>query len=196
MVKIAGLLLAAGAGRRMGTPKALIRDPDGVSWVARTARLLAAAGCTPVVVVIGASADQVRAELVAEPVEVVEATDWAEGMGASLRAGLSALQEGSTTDAVVVVPVDTPGLTSALVQRISTEVRRDTLVRTVYNGTPGHPVLLGREHWAGVIATAVGDQGARAYFKQHPPLAVECADLADGADVDTVDDLPDGHRLG
>jgi len=196
MVKIAGLLLAAGAGRRIGTPKALIRDPAGVSWVVSTARLLTAAGCTPVVVVIGASADRVRAELVAEPVEVIEATDWAEGMGASLRAGLSALQEGSTADAVVVVPVDTPGLTSALVQRISTEVRRDTLVRAVYSGRPGHPVLLGRDHWGGVVATAVGDQGARAYFKRHPPLAVECADLADGADVDTVDDLPDGHRLG
>ncbi len=195
-MKIAGLLLAAGAGRRMGTPKALVRDPESVSWVVRTARLLVAAGCSPVVVVIGAAADQVRAELVAEPVELVEATDWAEGMGASLRAGLSALQERSAADAVVVVPVDTPGLTSAIVRRISADVRRDALVRAVYSGRPGHPVVLGRDHWAGVIATAAGDQGARAYLKQHPPVEVECGDLADGMDVDTVEDLPDGHRLG
>ena len=86
------MLLAAGAGRRMGSPKALVRDPDGVAWVVRAARLLVAADCSPVVVVVGAAAEEVRAELAGEPVEVVEATNWAEGMGASLRAGLSALQ--------------------------------------------------------------------------------------------------------
>ena len=80
------MVLAAGAGRRMGSPKALIRDPTGVTWAVRTARLLVAADCSPVLVVVGAAADQVRAELTGEPVEVVEATDWAEGMGASLRA--------------------------------------------------------------------------------------------------------------
>lgn len=80
---VAGLVLAAGAGRRMGTPKALVRDPAGVPWVVRASRVLADGGCTPVVVVIGAAADQVRAELTSEPVEVVEATDWSEGMGAS-----------------------------------------------------------------------------------------------------------------
>ena len=103
---MAGLVLAAGAGRRFGTPKALVRDPAGVSWVVRTSRLLTEAGCAQVVVVIGAAADQVRAELTGEPVQVVEATNWTEGMGASLRAGLTALR----SPAAAPASSRTPGL--------------------------------------------------------------------------------------
>jgi len=58
------------------------------------------------------------------------------------------------------------------------------LVRASYDGRPGHPVLLGRDHWAGVIETAVGDRGARAYLGAREVILVECADLASGRDVD------------
>ena len=204
------MVLAAGAGRRMGSPKALVHDPDGVSWVVRASRLLDAAGCSPVLVVVGAAADQVRAELTGEPVEVVEATGWAEGMGASLRAGLTTLQTaagaeagagteaeaGAVADAVLVVPVDVPGLTVPALQRIAIAGSRSALVRALYGGQPGHPVLLGRDHWDGVIATARGDEGARAYLKRHEVVEIECSDLAEGADVDTVGQLPEGHRPG
>jgi CTP:molybdopterin cytidylyltransferase MocA len=207
----------------MGGPKALVRDPDGTTWVVRTARLLAAAGCSPVVVVIGASAEQVAAELTSEPAEVVEATDWEEGMGASLRAGLTALQRladppharppvhepgapakpepGSAPHslellAALVVPVDVPGLTADVVRRMSAHSERRVLARAVYHEKPGHPVLLGRDHWDAVIASAAGDEGARAYLEQHQAAEIECSDLADGRDVDMLEQLPDGHRLG
>jgi nicotine blue oxidoreductase len=195
-VKIAGLLLAAGAGRRMGIPKALIRDPDGLAWVVRATRLLGAAGCSPVVVVTGASAEQVMSELANEPAELVKALDWEEGMGASLGAGLTKVQDDTSAVAALVVPVDLPGLTLDVVRRVAAGADPSALVRAVYDGKPGHPVLLGRDHWDGVIASAVGDQGARAYLEQHPPVEVECGDIADGADVDTVEDLPEGHRIG
>ncbi|MGY4771799.1 nucleotidyltransferase family protein [Kribbella sp. CWNU-51] len=215
-MKIAGMVLAAGAGRRMGSPKALVHDPDGVTWVVRASRLLDGAGCSPVLVVVGAAADHVRAELTGEPVEVVEATNWAEGMGASLRAGLTTLQTaagagagagarsragtGAGTDAgidaVLVVPVDVPGLTAAVIRRVAAAGSRSALVRAVYGGQPGHPVLLGRDHWDGVIATARGDEGARAYLKRHEVVEIECSDLAEGVDVDTVGQLPEGHRPG
>jgi len=205
------MVLAAGAGRRMGSPKALVHDPDGVTWAVRASRLLDAAGCSPVLVVVGAAADQVRAELTGEPVEVVEATDWAEGMGASLRAGLTTLRTAAGAeadagidagtadvgiDAVLVVPVDVPGLTAAVIRRVAAAGSRSALVRAVYGGQPGHPVLLGRDHWDGVIATARGDEGARAYLKRHEVVEIECSDLAEGADVDTVGQLPEGHRPG
>ena len=190
-MKIAGLVLAAGAGRRMGTPKGLIRDADGVTWVVRTSRLLTEAGCSPVVVVVGASADQVRAELSDEPVEVVEATDWDEGMGASLRAGLRSTD--TLSDAVLVATVDVPGLTAAAVRRVADRVGEDALVRATYRGVPGHPVLIGRAHWDGVIASARGDEGARGYLREHEVVLVECGDVGDGEDVDTVGELPPGH---
>ncbi|MFF0271228.1 NTP transferase domain-containing protein [Kribbella sp. NPDC004536] len=192
-MKIAGLLLAAGAGHRMGTPKALIRDPSGVPWVVRTARLLTESGCTQVVVVVGAAAETVRAELTTEPVEVVEATDWAEGMGASLSAGLTHLRP-SSSDAVVVVPVDVPGLTVGAVRRVMDGAGTETLRRATYDGAPGHPVVIGRAHWDGVIASARGDEGARTYLRTHDAERIECADVADGADVDTGDALPPGHH--
>ncbi|MFI7066864.1 NTP transferase domain-containing protein [Kribbella sp. NPDC050124] len=207
-MKIAGLVLAAGAGRRLGTPKALIRDPTGVPWVLRAAQLLKSTGCSPVVVVVGAAANQVAAELDTS-VEVIEATNWTEGMGASLRAGLTALQHLTTPappgaagrgaaalDAVLVVPVDVPGMTEAVLRRVLAQADSGALVRAVYNGSPGHPVVLGREHWEGVIASARGDEGARAYFRGHAPVEVECGDLGDGVDVDTVAELPPGHRIG
>jgi nicotine blue oxidoreductase len=134
------------------------------------------------------------AELAGEPVELVEATDWQEGMGASLRAGLIALEQYREPAATLVVPVDVPGLTQDVVRRIAAGADRGSLVRAVYGGSPGHPVLLGRDHWSGIVGTAVGDQGARAYLLKHPPREVECSDVADGADVDTVEQLPVGHR--
>lgn len=175
----------------MGTPKALIHDADGVTWAARTARLLTEADCSPVVVVVGAAADQVRAELSDEPVEVVEATDWDEGMGASLRTGLRSTS--TLSEAVVVVPVDVPGLTSVVLRRVLDRAGADALVRATYDGVPGHPVVIGRDHWDGVIASARGDEGARGYLREHEVVLVECGDVGDGADVDTVGELPPGH---
>jgi nicotine blue oxidoreductase len=192
-VRVAGLVLAAGAGRRLGSPKALVRDPAGIPWVVRAARLLTAAGCSPVLVVVGAAADQVRAELITEPVEIVEATDWPEGMSASLRAGLTALSTPSDLGAVVVVPVDVPGLTEDAVARVMRAAGSEALVRATYQGKPGHPVLIGRAHWDGVIASAHGDEGARTYLREHGADTVECGDIANGTDADTAEQLPPGH---
>jgi CTP:molybdopterin cytidylyltransferase MocA len=54
----------------------------------------------------------------------------------------------------------------------------------MFHGTPGHPVLIGADHFAGVIQAAGGDRGARDYLATHPVMAVECGDLAGGEDVD------------
>jgi nicotine blue oxidoreductase len=93
-----------------------------------------------------------------------------------------------------VVPVDVPGLTVDAVRRVVEEAGPEVLVRATYDGQPGHPVVIGRAHWEGVIASARGDEGARGYLRTHKVVLVECSDVSDGADVDTVDDLPPGHR--
>jgi nicotine blue oxidoreductase len=138
-------------------------------------------------VVLGAAADQV-AELVPGDVRTVLAPDWAEGMGASLRAGLDAL-DALPGSAALVHLVDLPGVGAAAIERLAAaavEAGPDVLARAAYHGVPGHPVLLGRAHWAGVRAAARGDAGARGYLAGHPALRlVECGDVADPGDVDT-----------
>lgn len=172
-----GLLLAAGAGRRYGGPKALV---DG--WLDRSLTALAEGGCADRTVVLGAEADRVRA-LVPDGVGVVEADDWAEGMGASLRAGLSALAD---SDAVLVTLVDLPDVGPDVVRRlVERAVDGTALARATYDGRPGHPVLIGRDHLAGAAASVHGDQGARDYLAAHGTALVECGDLATGQDVDS-----------
>jgi CTP:molybdopterin cytidylyltransferase MocA len=119
-------------------------------------------------------------------VDVVVASDWREGMGASLRAGLRSLA-GSRDDGTVVSLVDLPDVVPEVVARVLAAADGPaSLVRASYDGAPGHPVLLGREHWPGVIETAVGDQGARRYLAAHDVVLVECGDLATGHDVDSL----------
>jgi CTP:molybdopterin cytidylyltransferase MocA len=195
-----GLVLAAGAGRRMGGPKALLRDESGTPWVVRTVRVLQQGGVDEVVVVVGAAADDVRAALLGalpdDGVRVVTADDWAEGMGASLRAGLRPLVGLDGVAAALVCVVDTPGINSAVVRRVAAVAGPDVLARATYDGTPGHPVLLGSAHFGALIDDAGGDVGARGYLSRHELRTVECSDLADGTDVDAPEDLPPGHRLG
>ena len=177
----AGLLLAAGAGTRFGAPKALARDADGTSWLLRSVAALRP--CAEVVVVLGAEAEAAAA-LLPMSVARVRADDWAEGMGASLRAGLAALEHTPLAAAVVSL-VDLPDVGAAVVARLVDVVEGPTtLARASYAGVPGHPVVLGRDHWAGVVASASGDRGARDYLASHDVLLVECGDLASGRDVD------------
>ena len=179
---VAGLLLAAGAGSRMGRPKALV-ELDGEQLVVRGVRLMRTAGLDPVIVVLGAAADQAKA--LVHDAEVVVAEDWATGRGASLRAGLRALGE---ADGVVVTLVDEPHLSPLAVARV---VGAGDVVQATYGGRPGHPVYLHRRVWDDVAAAAVGDEGARAWMRAHPELVVEvpCDDLGSGDDVDVPEDL-------
>ncbi|GHF25993.1 4-diphosphocytidyl-2C-methyl-D-erythritol synthase [Streptomyces mashuensis] len=190
---IAGLVLAAGGGRRLGgRPKALLVH-RGEPLVARAVRVLRAAGCEPVQVVVGADAAAVRAVLAPPPdgPVVVENPDWRSGMGSSLRAGLAAL-DATDAGAVLVLLVDQPRVGAEAVARVLAAHRAGAaLAAAAYGGVRGHPVLLGREHWPGVTATAEGDRGARAHLARHAGALrlVECGDVAAPDDVDRPEDL-------
>jgi CTP:molybdopterin cytidylyltransferase MocA len=182
-VSTAGLLLAAGAGSRMGMPKALVHDGEE-SWLARGVQVLRDGGCGDVTVVLGAGADEALGLLDGLGVDVAIAADWADGMSASLRVGLAALP--ADADAAVVLLVDLPDVTPEVVRRVvAAGAGPDDLARASYDGRPGHPVLLGRAHWAAVQASATGDRGARDYLDAAGARAVECGDLATGRDVDS-----------
>lgn len=165
-------------------PKALASGPDGVPWLRARASALAEGGCDPVLVVLGASATDAAA-LLPEYATAVVAADWEHGMGASLRAGLrAAAHVQPVPDAVLVVLVDLPGVTAGAVARLAALAAPSALAQATYGGVPGHPVLLGREHWPGAAAAARGDQGARAYLNGRDLALVECGDVGDGMDVD------------
>ncbi|GAA2810564.1 nucleotidyltransferase family protein [Saccharopolyspora taberi] len=190
--RVAGVVLAAGAGRRFGMPKALV-DYHGTLLVDRAARVLAEGGCSPVVVVLGAAADQVldRAEL--SGVTVVVNPDWPTGMGSSLRAALEAL--GRTTDAdtvsaALITPVDMPGIGPSAVRRVAANASHARLAAATHQGRRSHPVLLGRDHWRGAAEAATGDSGARHYLREHEVALVTCDDISEGFDIDRPEDLP------
>lgn len=188
MAALTGIVLAAGAGTRMGRPKALMRAADGTPWLHLACSLLTEAGCDRIIVVLGAGADDAE-PLVPEGVEIVRAERWAEGMGASLRAGLAAASGvvGSLSLAALVTLVDLPGLPVSVAHRVlEGGIAADSVRQAVFEGRPGHPVLIGRDHWAGLDGALSGDRGARAYLVAHGVTEVECADLFDGRDVDTA----------
>lgn len=183
-MRVAGLVLAAGAGTRLGAPKALLRM-GGQTLAERAVGVLREGGCRPVVVVAGAR------PLELDGAQVVLNPDWDTGMGSSLRAGLAALSE-VDVEAVVVTLVDMPGVSAEAVRRVVARARAAglpaALVMADYDGRRGHPVLFGREHWAGIASTAVGDVGARAYLKTREVAVVGCADVASDDDIDTAED--------
>ncbi|KAA0921702.1 nucleotidyltransferase family protein [Streptomyces apricus] len=189
--RVAALLLAAGGGRRLGgRPKALLGH-RGRPLVEYAAGVLREGGCARVHVVLGARADTVRERAMLPGCVLVDNPRWEEGMGSSLRAGLESLR-GTGARAALVALVDQPGIGAEAVARLLAAYDSPaTLASAAYGGRRGHPVLLGADHWAGVAATATGDQGARAYLKAHEDAIalVECADVARPYDIDTEADL-------
>ncbi|AXE81070.1 4-diphosphocytidyl-2C-methyl-D-erythritol synthase [Streptomyces atratus] len=188
---VAGLLLAAGGGRRLGgQPKALL-EHRGRPLVEHAVRVLREGGCDRVHVVLGAAAEEVRARADLAGCTVTVNPEWTEGMGSSLRAGLGTLS-GTGADAALVLLVDQPGIGADAVARVrSAYLSRTSLVAASYDGERGHPVLFGADRWADVAAGAVGDRGARAYLRAHRDAItlVECSDVAQAYDIDTVEDL-------
>jgi nicotine blue oxidoreductase len=143
------------------------------------------------VVVLGAADETVRERADLTGATVVINPDWAQGMGSSLRAGLKALA-GTPARAAAVLLVDTPGITAEAVRRVKDHAEPDALVVATYYGERGHPVLLGRDHWAGVAELANGDVGARPYLTEHRAQVrtIACEDIADGTDLDLPRTMP------
>ncbi len=149
------------------------------------------------VVVLGAQADEVRAKADLGDATVVDNPGWRTGMGSSLRAGLAALAE-TTADAALVVLVDMPGISVEAVRRLAALADPAALAMAGYGPRRSHPVLLGRQHWAGVATLATGDVGARPYLTAHAGnvRVVPCDDVADDADLDVPPADPGGNSPG
>jgi nicotine blue oxidoreductase len=187
------VLLAAGAGTRLGLgPKALLRF-RGRTLVEVLADVLLAGGCREVVAVLGADAEKVRAATDLSRHRVVHNPDWAGGMGSSFRAGVAAA---APEDHVLIALVDQPGLTTGTVARLLASHRPGRMTAAGYRGPDGklrrgHPLLLDSGLRAEAADTATGDAGARLFLQAHPELIdlVDCSDLSGGEDLDTPEQL-------
>jgi CTP:molybdopterin cytidylyltransferase MocA len=177
---ITGLVLAAGAGRRFGGPKAEV-VVDGQRLIDRAVSALLDGGCDSVLAVVRSDS------VVASGARTVVNHAPDEGMGSSLRVGLSAVED----DAAVIVLVDQIGITAADVVAVITEFRSGAEVAVARRaGRRSHPVLVSRAWFDDFAISAAGDQGARVFIDSRPDV-VRFVDLPGLiSDIDTPADLP------
>ena len=190
---VAAVVLAAGQSSRMAPRhKLLVQDTTGRAMVARVVDGVLASRARPVLVVTGHRADEVRAALAGRPVSFVTAPDFADGLSASLRAGLGAVP--ASTAAALVVLGDMPLVTAATIDRLIESYDPDegrTIVAPSHDGELGNPVLWDRRHFPAMMALT-GDRGARSLLRQHAEAVAEIVvDDTVLRDFDTADSLLD-----
>lgn len=182
---IGGIVLAAGAGRRFGGAKQLAPF-NGRPMLEYALKAMTAAPVERVVVVLGAGAEHVLADIDLHGAEPVICERWDEGQSASLACGLAQLGD---CEAVVVTLGDQPRMSPQAIRRVIGERGGAALaVRATYDGNPGHPVLLERRLF-GRLRDVSGDHGARNLLLRVRVRGVPCEDLGGGEDVDTADQL-------
>jgi CTP:molybdopterin cytidylyltransferase MocA len=185
-VTTAGLVLAAGASRRMGSPKQLLLI-DGKPLLELVVANANASNLDQVLVVLGASADEIRSRVDLGRATVLLNPDHGAGMASSLRAGLASLPD--EVDRVVVILGDQPDVDAPLLDRLLELQQTSHLPAAAlsFNGLLHPPVVLVRELWGDLMALE-GDVGCRAVIRARPELVAKLpveTDLAHPVDIDT-----------
>jgi molybdenum cofactor cytidylyltransferase len=190
---IGGLILAAGEGSRFGGSKQLA-ELEGRPLIEHAIEaMISVPAIRPVVVALGANADEVAASAGLDEVSVVKVEGWKEGIAASLRAGVNRLRE---CDAIVITLGDQPFVTSAMIESVmafESEIGVGA-ARATFGGAPGHPVLVKRNLFSTILELS-GDDGARDALEAAGCRHIECGEIARGLDVDTAEDLEQAQRM-
>lgn len=190
------VLLAAGAGARLGLgPKALL-PYKGRPLIEHLAAALREGGCSRVIVVLGAESRRVKSDADLSGTLPLTNPEWETGMGSSFRAGVAEALRLAPQEPVLVALADQPGLTSTTVARMLAHAAPARVSCAGYRLPGGglrrgHPVLFAPQLARAAAATALGDAGARAFLAAHPGLVdlVDCGSELDGRDIDTPADL-------
>lgn len=188
-LRFGAVILAAGASTRMGTPKQLLLL-EGQPLVVRAVEAALASPAWPVVVVLGAHAEKIRPLLARHPVLIAENPAWAEGLAASLRAGLTTLRQfSSKLDAALFALCDQPAFSADVIAQLVAAQRTTgrSIVAAHYNDRHAAPALFLREHFD-TLSHLTGEEGARALLNDHPALVASVDLPALALDLDTPAD--------
>jgi molybdenum cofactor cytidylyltransferase len=190
-VSLPAIILAAGASRRLGQPKQLVRAGDE-TLLGRTVRMVRESGAAPVFVILGAHYEQICAAEDLTDVHVVVNAEWEQGIAASIRSGMTAVQGAlPEATAVMLLVCDQPRLTGAHLRALMAEMDdRDepTIVASMYANIAGIPAIFPKSEFSRLLALR-GDVGARSLLR-NPRCAMATVAFEGGdVDVDTAEDL-------
>jgi CTP:molybdopterin cytidylyltransferase MocA len=184
---VAALILAAGASTRLGSPKQLAKlGPE--TLLERAVRTAREAGCRPILVVLGASADKIQAACALGDAEILINENWTEGMGLSLRVGVERLA--ARAAAIVVMTCDQPTVSGDhLTRLIQRSQQLQSPVCSSYPGGRGVPACFPASSFSELTRLG-GNTGARRLLASAPAVELIDGDL----DVDTAESLREAQR--
>ncbi len=186
--RVAAIVLAAGASQRMGRPKQLLPVGDK-TMLKHLVDVVRASSASPIIVVLGHRASEMKATLQEGDVEIVVNEDWEAGLSTSVQAGLRAVAP--EVQAALFVLADQPALTAEVIAQIVEHYRRTRglIVVPTYGGRRGNPVLFDRALFPALMQVE-GDQGGRSLLSRYPSKVEEVAVSSAGVlvDIDTPDD--------
>ena len=190
MSSIGIIILAAGGSSRMGSPKQLLPF-RGRTLLDHAATAALDAGCGPVAVVLGAHSDQLNPQLDGLDVAVTFNSEWEQGMGGTIRIGLTRLLETHSghLEAVILMLCDQPAVSSDVLQQLSVAYRSTDapVVASAYGGTLVVPALFRADLFPELLALT-GAEGARQILRRHRPEAVTVSFPEGTLDIDTAED--------
>jgi len=187
--KIGLIILAAGSATRMGRPKQLL-SYQGRSLILHAVEVALASLCQPIIVVLGAYVEQIKPELMLKAVQVVENSQWQEGMSSSIRAGISMLlKTNSKLDAVIISLADQPLVSPQIFNQLiqSYQETQKVIIASKYNETTGVPALFSNALFPELMQLE-GDKGAKALIQKYIDTGLILLIPEAAIDIDTPDD--------
>jgi molybdenum cofactor cytidylyltransferase len=183
------ILLAAGASRRLGTPKQLLHFQNE-TLLKRTVKIALDSGCRPVIVVLGANAEKLAGEIEKLDVEIVENTEWKHGMGTSIRVGIKRFSDNyPNASGVILMVCDQPFVSVDLIENMVRNFHSSNapIVASSYGDTIGVPALFSRSIFPELMQLMT-DNGAKKIIYEHQENVIKIPFEAGGIDVDTEQD--------
>ncbi len=188
---VPAIILAAGASRRLGQPKQMVRV-NGETLLARTIRVVRESGADPVLVVLGANRESIAETVDLSAVEVIANPHWEQGIASSIHAGIEALMRlRPDAHGMMILVCDQPNLAAGHLKQmieVFEQAAEPTIIASRYARIVGIPAIFPGGQFAKLLALA-GDTGARSLLR-HPDCPMIAVDFEGGeADVDTPEDL-------